>query len=110
LSRPDAQIDSGGNEAKSVSWDQQFFNPIKLPRRKPLITLRDAAKYIMKLPKAEQQAPQWQAAANVLMLIGEHGGDPMMAHIAMMRALQRHKRKAAPVPRRKRAKVHRIIR
>jgi len=44
------------------------------------------------------------------MLIGEHGGDPMMAHIAMMRALQRHEPKAAPVPRRKRAKAYRIIR
>jgi hypothetical protein len=57
------------------------------------------------LPKAEQQAPEWQAAAEVLMLIGEHGGDPMMAHIAMMRALHRHEPKAAPVPRRKRAKA-----
>jgi hypothetical protein len=44
------------------------------------------------------------------MLIGEHGGDPMMAHIAMMRALNKHKPKAAPVPRRKRAKAYRIIR
>jgi len=25
------------------------------------------------LPKAEQHAPEWQAAAEVLMLIGEHG-------------------------------------
>jgi hypothetical protein len=73
LSRPDAQIDSGGNEAKSVSWDQQFFDPIMVPGRKPLATLRNAAKYIVTLPKAEQQAPEWQAAAEVLMLIGEHG-------------------------------------
>jgi hypothetical protein len=73
LSRPDAQIDSGGNEAKSVSWNQQFFDPIMVPGRKPLATLRDAAQYIMKLPKAEQQATPWQTAAEVLMLIGEHG-------------------------------------
>jgi len=64
----------------------------------------------VKLSKAEQQAPEWQTAAEVLMLIGEHGGDQMMAHIAMMRALQRHEPKAAPVPRRKRAKAYRIIR
>jgi hypothetical protein len=44
------------------------------------------------------------------MLIGEHGGDPMMAHIAMMRALHRHKPEAATAPRRKRAKAYRIIR
>ena len=71
---------------------------------------RGVAHYIMKLPKAEQQATPWQTAAEVLMLIGEHGGDPMMAHIAMMRALHRHKPKAAPAARRKRAKVYRIVR
>jgi hypothetical protein len=37
--------------------------------------------------------PEWQTAADVLMLIGERGGDPMMAHIAMMRALQGMSRK-----------------
>jgi hypothetical protein len=34
-----------------VAWDQQFFDPIILPGRKPLVTLRDAAQYIIKLPK-----------------------------------------------------------
>ena len=56
-----------------MPWDQRFSDPIILPGRKPLVTLRDAAKYIVKLPKVEQQAPEWQAAAEVLMLIGEHG-------------------------------------
>ena len=64
----------------------------------------------MKLPKTEQEATPWQTAAEVLMLVGEHGGDPMMAHIAMMQALHRYEPKAAPVPRRKRAKAYRIIR
>jgi hypothetical protein len=32
-----------------VSWDQRFFDPTRLPGRKPLITLRDAAEYIMEL-------------------------------------------------------------
>jgi hypothetical protein len=44
-----------------VSWDQRFFDPITMPGRKPLITLRDAAHYITKLPKAEHDAPEWQA-------------------------------------------------
>ena len=56
-----------------MSWDQQFFDPIILPGRKQLVTLRDAANYIVKLPKAEQQATPWQTAAEVLMLVGEHG-------------------------------------
>jgi hypothetical protein len=45
-----------------VSWDRQFYDPIKLPRRTPLVTLRDAAQYIIKLPKAEHDADEWQAA------------------------------------------------
>ena len=93
-----------------MSWHQRFFDQINLPNGRKLVTLRDAANYIVKLSKAEQRAPEWQAAAEVLMLIGEHGGDPMMAHIAMMRALHRYEPKAAPVPRRKRAKADRIIR
>jgi hypothetical protein len=36
-----------------VSWDQQFFDPIILPDRKP---------YITALPKAEHDADEWQAA------------------------------------------------
>jgi hypothetical protein len=44
----------------------------------------------VKLPKAEQQAAEWQTAAEVLMLIGERGGDPMLARIGVMRALNRH--------------------
>jgi hypothetical protein len=32
-----------------VAWDQAFFDPIILPRRKPLVTLRDAALYTTKL-------------------------------------------------------------
>ena len=77
-----------------------------MPGRKPLVTLRDAAQYIMKLPKAEQQAMQWQTAAEVLMLVGEHGGDPMVPRIAMMKALQSHEPKAPSRPRRKRAKAY----
>jgi hypothetical protein len=36
--------------------------PILLPGQKPLVTLRDAALYITKLPKAEHDAEEWQAA------------------------------------------------
>jgi hypothetical protein len=93
-----------------LSWSQTFFDPIELPNGRKLITLRDAALYVTKLPKAKQELPEWQAAAEVLMLIGERGGDPMMAHIGMMRALNRHKAKAATDPRRKRAKAYRIVR
>ena len=93
-----------------MPWDQQFSDPIELPTGRKLVTLRDAARYITKLPKAEHDAPEWQAAMQALLLVAEHGGPTMFARIGMMRALHRHKPKAAPVPRRKRAKAYRIIR
>jgi hypothetical protein len=104
------QPNLSGKGVNLVPWDQQFFDPIILPNGRKLVTLRDAAKYIVKLPKAEQQSPEkWQTAAEVLMLIGEHG-DPMMATIAMMRALRRHKPKPTSPPRRKKAKTYKIVR
>jgi hypothetical protein len=45
-----------------------------------------------------------------LLLVAERGGPTMFARIGMMRALHRHKPKAAPAPRRKRAKAYRIVR
>jgi hypothetical protein len=93
-----------------MSWDQQFFDPIMLPSGRKLVTLRDAAQYIVKLPKAEQQATEWQTAVEMLMMVGEGGGDPMFPYIAMMKALRRHQPIAASAPRRKRAKAYRIIR
>ena len=73
-----------------MSWDQRFFDPIKLPGRKPLITLCDAAQYVMKLPKQEHDADEWQAAMQALMLVAEHDGPAMFARIDMMEALNRH--------------------
>jgi hypothetical protein len=67
-----------------------FFDPILLPGRKPLVTLRDAAEYITELPKAEHDADEWQAAMQALLLVAEHDGPPMFARIGIMRALNRH--------------------
>jgi hypothetical protein len=55
-------------------------------RYKPLATLRDAALYIAKLPKAENTADEWQAAMEALIL----NGLTMFARIGVMRALNRH--------------------
>jgi hypothetical protein len=57
-----------------VSWDQRFSDPITVPGRKPLLTLRDAAVYITKLPRAEHNAEEWQAAMEALLLVAEHDG------------------------------------
>jgi hypothetical protein len=55
-----------------------------------LVTLRDAAVYIQKLPEAEQLFEEWQAAVEALLLVVELNGPTMMARIGMLRALNRH--------------------
>jgi hypothetical protein len=72
-----------------VTWDQRFFDRIMLPGRKPLVTLRDAARYITELPKAKHDADEWQAAMQVLLLVAEQDGSAMFARIGIMRALNR---------------------
>ena len=73
-------------------WQRPFDDPIPLPRGRQLVTLRDAAEYITKLPKAEHDAPEWQAAMEALLLVAELGGPTMFARIGVMRALNRHVR------------------
>jgi hypothetical protein len=92
-----------------VSWDQRFDDPIVLPGRKPLVTLRDAALYITKLPKAEHDALEWQAAMEALLLVAERNGPTMLARIGMMLAINRHEPKPAQAPR-KRARAYQIVR
>ncbi|MGB6397672.1 MAG: hypothetical protein WBF73_18605 [Bradyrhizobium sp.] len=49
-------------------------------------------------------------AAEMLLLVAEHGGDTMMPRIAMMKALHRHEPRPDSAPRRKRVKACRIVR
>jgi hypothetical protein len=50
-------------------WKRKFEDPIPLPRGRQLVTLEDAARYIQKLPKAEQQIEEWRTAVEVLILV-----------------------------------------
>jgi hypothetical protein len=93
-----------------VSWDQRFSDPIELPSGRKLVTLRDAAEYITKLPKAEHDAEEWLAAMEALLLVAEHDGPTMFARIGMMRALNRSKPALKDEPRRKPAKPYKIVR
>lgn len=73
-----------------MPWSTPFEDPIPLPDGRQFLTLRDAATYITKLPKAEHSAPEWQAAMEALILVAETGGPTMLARIGVMRALNRH--------------------
>jgi hypothetical protein len=71
-------------------WKRRFDNPIPLPRGRQLVTLEDAGRFITKLPKAEHDADEWQAAMQALILVAESGGPTMFARIGIMQALNRH--------------------
>ena len=72
-----------------AAWARLFDDPVLLPGGRELLTLRDAADYIMKLPKAEQDLEQWQAAVEALLLVVELNGPTMMVRIGIVRALNR---------------------
>jgi hypothetical protein len=62
-----------------------------MPKGRQPVTPKDAATYIIKLPKSEHTAPEWQAAMEAL----DPGGDArrltMFASIGVMRALNRRR-------------------
>jgi hypothetical protein len=70
-------------------WKRPFEDPIPLPGGASLVTLTDAGTYITKLPKAEHEAAEWQAAMEALILVATLGGPTMFARIGVMRGLNR---------------------
>src|SRR5713101_9115690 len=73
-----------------MSWSRRFDEPIPLPRGRRLVTLEDAGTYITKLPKAEHEAKEWQAAMEALILVATSSGPTMFARIGVVRALNRN--------------------
>jgi hypothetical protein len=62
----------------ATGWKRPFDDPIPLLDGGQLVTLKDAADYIMKLPKAEQNLEEWQTA--IACLIGAAEGRDFMMH------------------------------
>ncbi len=73
----------------NTGWQRQFEDPIPLPDGRKLLTLKDAADYITKLPKKVSDLPEWQTAIEVLLLCSR-GGPTMMARMGFMKALHRN--------------------
>jgi hypothetical protein len=67
--------------------------------RRVRVTLKDAAAFIMALPKAKQRSPQWQAAGLALLMAAEDRGPLMHAHIGMLRSLNHGEPKPTTAPR-----------
>jgi hypothetical protein len=93
-----------------TGWSRHFFDPIPTGDGAELRTLRDAGVYILALPPADAERKHWQIAMEFLISAAEKGGIVMMAHIAMLRALNHGDPDPAPAPRRKRGKRYRIVR
>jgi hypothetical protein len=70
-----------------AAWARPFDDLVLLPDGRKLVTQRDAADYIMKLPKAEQNLETWQTAIEALIMAAEDRGPLMHARIGMLRAL-----------------------
>jgi hypothetical protein len=73
-----------------VAWSTEFHEPIELSDGLTFRTLRDAATYILKLPKADQNAKEWQAAMECLISVAEKNGPTMSARIGVLLALNRN--------------------
>jgi hypothetical protein len=73
-----------------MPWSTLFEDPIVLPDGKQLLTLQQAADYILKLPKGEQKLPAWQAATEALIMAAEGRGPMLHARVGMLRGLNRH--------------------
>jgi hypothetical protein len=63
-------------------WSTRFEDPIP-----GMTTLQDAADYILKLTKAQQQLSHWQAAVEALIMAAEGRGPLLHARVGMLRAM-----------------------
>lgn len=71
-----------------MPWSAAFDDPVRVSNKRKLLTLQDAADYIMRLPEDAQHEAHWQTAIETLINAAETGGGwVMFARIAMLRAL-----------------------
>ncbi len=71
-----------------MPWSTAFDDPVRVSNKRKLLTLQDAADYIMQLPYEVQHEAHWQTAIETLINAAERGGGwVMFARIATLRAL-----------------------
>ena len=78
-----------------MPWSAAFDDPVRVSNKRKLLTLQQAADYIMQLPEDVQHEAHWQTAIETLINAAETGGGWLMfARIAMLRALNANGRRA----------------
>ena len=60
-------------------WGRAFDDPIIIPGRRPLRTLRDVAKFLMGMTPRERIEPHWLDAIEAVILVVERNGPTMLA-------------------------------
>lgn len=93
-----------------MTWSLEFEDEITTTDGKTLRTLKDAADFILKLPRSEQESSHWQAAIEALIMAAEGRGPAMHARIGVLRAMNHGKPRVQQNKQHKRAKVYKIIR
>lgn len=71
-------------------WQRELEESIPLPRGRKLVTMKDAADYMMKLRKADRELQIWKDAGEAVIMAAEGRGPVMQARIGMLRALNRN--------------------
>jgi hypothetical protein len=69
-----------------MPWDARFDRPIRLATGGLIHTLRQAADYIIALPKSESRKEPWQHAMEILIEAAEGRHPIVFAQIAVNRA------------------------
>jgi hypothetical protein len=92
-----------------MPWSDSFDDPIPAKGR-TLFTLECAAKFIKRLPNAEQETQHWQTAIGQLIDAAEGRNLVMHARIGMLKALTHGHLRPAASPRKKVAKSHGMVR
>lgn len=98
-----------GAPVAAKGWARRFEDPIPLPDGRVLVTLREAADYILKLSKRQTETDHWQLALHCLIEAAEDREPLLHARVAMLKALNHGKPAPISEPRRKRAKSYRIL-
>jgi hypothetical protein len=72
-----------------MPWADRFNESIPLPDGNELVTLRDAADYITRLPKSKASYETWQTATANLLRAAEEGGPWIdFARLSVIQALE----------------------
>lgn len=71
-----------------MPWDETFDEPVKLPNGRAARTLRQAARFITKLPQDMQDNPQWKIATRALIDAAEGRAAVSTARFGVLRAIQ----------------------